>query len=94
MNIKQLIEEIQAIIDRTPYSREEIASLWQAEAEKEWEPETILAVAAAYEYLNGVGKPEAENVRGTYERLLGELKDKYILSTERPPVIKLRGGCK
>ena len=36
MNIKQLIEEIQAIIDRTPYSREEIASLWQAEAEVTW----------------------------------------------------------
>ena len=77
MSFKQTVDEINRLLAQTPYSREEIALFWEAEAEKEWEPETIMALAAAYEYLNRVGKPEAENIRGKYERLLGELKDRY-----------------
>lgn len=84
MPFKETIAEIQKILERTPYSREEIASFWQAEAEKEWEPETIMALAAAYEYLNRIGNPEAEHLRGKYERLLGELKDRYAQETLRP----------
>lgn len=84
MSIKKLLEEIQTMIDRTPYTKEEIASIWKAESERDWEPETIFALAAAYEYLHRMDNPEAQFLRGKYEKLLSELKERYASNSPTP----------
>lgn len=81
MTLKKVLDSIDEIIKREPYTREEIASIWKEQAEQEWEPQTIIAYAAACEYLHRVGKPEAEFLRGKYQRLLNQLKEKYITTT-------------
>ena len=83
MNFKQTLEEIDRIIKQTPFTKEEIATFWQAEKE-DWTPETIFALAAAYEYTHKRdNRPEAEFLRGKYLHALDDLKERY---SERPQV--------
>lgn len=80
MTLTELRAKIDALIEATPYSRAQIAQLWEQEDDENWLPENVLALAAAYEYLTRVGKPEAEYLRGKYLRLLDDLREKYSVN--------------
>ncbi len=77
MTLKQLVDEFRAAVKDREYSVPEAITLLQAE-EEDWLPENILALSAAYEYLNKVdNQPEAQFLRAKYSRLLDELKETY-----------------
>ncbi len=96
MKFQETINEINRLIAATPYTREEIAAFWKAEDEKEWEPETLFAYAAAMEYMRKQGnEKEAANIRGSYEKRLDEIKEYYSgrdsLHISLKPSISVKG---
>lgn len=51
MSLQQVINEIERLIQQTPYSKEEILSFF--EAEKELNMDELMAYGVALEYLRG-----------------------------------------
>ena len=78
MKICELVSEINRLVERTPYSREEIAAIWKAESEGEWKPDVLFSYAAALEYCRTHGEGEkAKSIRADYERRLNDLMQFY-----------------
>ena len=73
MTILELKQEIERIISRSPYSKEEILSLFTLEEDK-FEPDEILAYGVALDYLKDKKSADYKKL----EKLFRTRKDKLI----------------
>ena len=78
MTIQELKIEIERIIARTPYTKEEVLSFFTAE--EELNPEELFAYGMALEYLRGKKSANYKKIENLFLKRKDKLMKKYNVS--------------
>lgn len=73
--MNELLKKIKEIIDRSPYTKEEVIALFAQE--DELTDHEIIMLGTALEYAQKYNDPNTQNIRKLYLKKLDEIKEYY-----------------
>lgn len=76
MNIIELKKEIERLIERTPYTKEEVLAIFGKE--EEWNYDEIFAYGIALEYLKGKSDEKTERLQKLFTKRKDNIMKKYL----------------
>ena len=76
MNILQLKNEIERLIQSTPYSKEDVLAMF--DKEEEWNPDELMAYSIALEYLQGKKSAKQKSLEKMFTKRRDKLMKTYL----------------